>query len=148
MPRPGGGRRRKVEGGGRLGAGLVESKTCNRSSLNCASNLPSDWLSLCPAQVTSRMLRSTAGTMLLFRRRANVRVCSSGTDCAGGVFGGGGVPVENSKLDPADCWGVCVSVGEERDSWLTNASADLEKMKPRCWRALVTVWRAREGTRM
>jgi hypothetical protein len=115
MPRPGGGRRRKVEGGGRLGAGLVESKTCNRSSLNCASNLPSDWLSLCPAQVTSRMLRSTAGTMLLFRRRANVRVCSSGTDCAGGVFGGA-APAENSKLDPADCWSACVSVGEEGDS--------------------------------
>lgn len=148
MPRLGGGRRRKVEGGGRVRAGLVESKTCNRSSLSCASNLPSDWLSLCPAQVTSRMLRSMAGTMLLFRRRANVRVCSSGTDCAGGVVGGGGAPVENSKLDPADCWRVCVSVGEEGDSWLTNASADLEKTKPRCRRALVTVWREREGTRM
>jgi hypothetical protein len=147
MARRGGGRRRKVGGGGGVRVGLVESKTCNRSSLNCASNLPSDWLSLCPAQITSRMLRSMAGTMLLFRRRANVRICNSGTDFAGGVVGGG-APVENSKLDPADCWRVCVSVGEEGDSWLTNASADLEKTKPRCWRALVTVWRAREGTRI
>jgi hypothetical protein len=93
------------------------------------------------------MLRSMTGTMLLFRRRANVRVCSSGTDCAGGVVGDD-VPVEKSKLDPADCWRVCTSVGEEGDSWLTNASADLEKTKPRCRRAFITVWRARDGTRM
>ena len=53
-----------------------------------------------------------------------------------------------SKPDPEDCWRAWVRVGEEGESWLTNASADLEKTKPRCCKALVTVWRAREGTRM
>ena len=88
----------------------------------------------------------TAGTILLFFRRANVRVSSSETDSAGGVIGGpAGDP--KSKLEPEDCWRVCLSVGE-CESWLTNASADLEKTKPRCWSALVTMWRSRKGTRM
>jgi hypothetical protein len=147
-PRPslgGGGRSVKLVG---RTPGHVASRTCMRSSRNCASSAPSDCESLCPAQLMRRRLRSTAGTMWLLRRRANVRVCSSGTDVAGGVMGGGVAVELKSKPEPEDCWRVCESVGDERESWLTNASADFEKTKPRCWSALVTVWRARDGTRM
>ena len=40
------------------------------------------------------------------------------------------------------------SIGDEGDSCDTKASADLEKMKPRCSRALLTVWRDLVGTRI
>src|SRR5438874_806801 len=145
MPKDGRGRNLKPVD---LTPGQVAIKTCIKSSRSCASMVPSDRESLCPAQLMSRRLRSTAGTMLHFRRRANVRVCSSGTDCAGGVIGAAVEGAPKSKLDPEDCRRVCVKVGEDGDIWLTKASADFEKTKPRCWRAFVTVWRAREGTRM
>jgi hypothetical protein len=74
------------------------------------------------------MLRSTAGAMLLRFSRANVRDCSSEMDWAGGVVGEAGP----SRLDEEDCWRLwCGSGEEERESWETKASADLEKTKPR-----------------
>ena len=152
MPNLAGGCSLKLEEDGT--PGQVASKTCIKSSRNSASPAPSDWESLCPAQLMSRMLRSTAGTMLLFFRRAKVRICSSGIDLAGGVVGGGAAAAAaaaaageeeeggmdtKSKLDPEDWRRVCVGVGDEGESLLTKASADFEKTKPRCCKAFVTV---------
>src|SRR2546423_13151811 len=128
MPNPGGGRNVKLDGcRPATGAGEVASKTCIKSSFSCAS----DWRSLCPAQLMSRMLRSTAGTILLFFRRANVRVSSSETDSAGGVIGGpaGGA---KTKTEPEECLRGGFRVGGGGRG-LTERSAGIGKKETPCW---------------
>lgn len=73
--------------------------------------------------------------MLFCLSLVKVLVWSSGISFAGGVLGGG-----MSVLEKKPCgWFPFVAVGEDGDNWETKASADWEKMKPRCSSALVTV---------
>ena len=120
---------------------VVARRTCIRSFFNCSS-AAAPW-SLLPAQLTRRRLRLTRGLMLLPFSFLKVRVWSSGTSFAGGVDGV--LPLPAGDEGVLRC---CGKVGEDGESCDTKASADCEKTKPRCSRALVTVRRDREGTRM